>query len=184
MNYKVKFSTQLLSCLFGTCGLFFSSPAVAQHPFPTGLAMTAPAQPSPIEVGETRAFVPMDAGAPDGEPQQSERQPQGSISGTVVDQAGAVVVGANVRLTIKDQAQKQDVLSGDNGQFSFSNLAPSPFQLTVSAPGFETKLVSGIVNPGQAFIVPPIILTVAATSTNVTVGLSEAEIAQEEVKEQ
>jgi uncharacterized surface anchored protein len=47
-----------------------------------------------------------------------------------------------VRLTLKDQAQKQDVLSGDNGQFSFDNLAPGPFQLTVSAPGFETKLVS------------------------------------------
>ena len=89
-----------------------------------------------------------------------------------------------MRLTLKDQAQKQDVLSGDNGQFSFHNLAPGPFQLTVSAPGFETKLVSGIVNPGQAFIVPAIVLTVAATTTDVKVGLSEAEIAQEEVKEQ
>ncbi len=147
--------------------------------------MPAAAQASaPNEVAETQAFALVDAGAPVGEPQQSDRQPQGSVSGTVVDQAGAVVVGANVRLTIKDQAQKQDVLSGDNGQFSFSNLAPSPFQLTVSAPGFETKLVSGIVNPGQAFIVPPIVLTVAATTTDVNVGLSEAEIAQVEVKEQ
>ena len=126
---------------------------------------------SPIEVGETQAFALMDAGAPSGEPQQSVRQPQGSVSGTVVDQAGAVVVGANVRLTLKDQAQKQDVLSGDNGQFSFSNLSPSPFQITVSGPGFETKLVSGIVNPGQAFILPAIVLTVAATTTDVTVGL-------------
>jgi len=151
MDYKLKFSTQLLFCI---CGLFFSSSAVAQHALPAELAMPAAAQASsPIEVGETQAFALMDAGAPGGEP-QSVRQPQGSISGTVVDQAGAVVVGANVGLTLKDQAQKQDVLSGDNGQFSFYNLAPGPFQLTVSAPGFETKLVSGIVNPGQAFIVP------------------------------
>ena len=128
---------------------------------------------SPIEVGETQAFALMDAGAPGGEP-QSVGQPRGSISGTVVDQAGAVAVGANVRLALKDQAQQQDVLSGDNGQFSFYNLAPGPFQLTVSAPGFETKLVSGIVNPGQAFFLPAIVLTVAGTTTDVNVGLSEA----------
>lgn len=118
-----------------------------------------------------------------GEP-QTNRQSSGSLSGTIVDQAGAVVVGAKVRVTLKDQAEKQDVLSGDNGQFSFSSLAPGPFQVTVSAPGFDTKLVSGIVNPGQAFIVPAIVLSVAANTTNVTVGLSEAEVAQEEVKEQ
>ena len=112
------------------------------------------AAPAPIEVGERQAFALIDVGGPGGEPQESDRQAQGSISGTVVDQAGAVVVGANVGLTLKDQAQKQDVLSGDNGQFSFSNLAPGPFQITVSAPGFETKLVSGIVNPGQAFFFP------------------------------
>jgi hypothetical protein len=180
----LKFSAQLSFCIFCICSLFFSTSAVGQHTFPAELAMPAAAQSSsPIEVGETQPFALMDAGAFGGEP-QSVRQPQGSISGTVVDQAGAVVVGANVRVTLKDQAQKQDVLSGDNGQFSFSNLAPGPFQLTVSAPGFETKLVSGIVNPGQAFIVPPILLTVAATTMDVNVGLSEAEIAQVEVKEQ
>ena len=136
-----------------------------------------------VQGGETGRPGARGTGAPGGEP-QSVRQPQGSISGTVVDQSGAVAVGANVRLTLKDQAQKQDVLSGDNGQFSFDNLAPGPFQLTVSAPGFETKLVSGIVNPGQAFFVPAIVLTVAATTTDVQVVLSEAEIAQQEVKEQ
>ena len=122
--------------------------------------------------------------APSSGEQPSNRQSLVSISGTVVDQAGAVAVGAKVQITLKDQPPKPDVLSGDNGQFSFSDLAPGPFQLTVSAPGFETKLVSGIVNPGQAFIVPAIVLTVAAATTNVNVGLSQAEVAQEEVKEQ
>jgi hypothetical protein len=181
MSYKLKFSTQLLLCI---SGLFFSSSAVARRASPAELQCPQWYQASsPIDVGETQAFALMDAEAPGGEP-QSVRQPQGSISGTVVDQAGAVAVGANVRLVLKDQAQQQDVLSGDNGQFSFYNLAPGPFQLTVSAPGFETKLVSGIVNPGQAFFLPAIVLTVAGTTTDVNVGLSEAEIAQEEVKEQ
>src|ERR1700683_2762989 len=101
MNYKLKFSTQLLLCI---CGVLFSSSAVAQHALPAELTMPAAAQASwPIEVGETQAFALVDGGVPGGEP-QSVRQPQGSISGTVVDQAGAVAVGANVRLALKDQA--------------------------------------------------------------------------------
>jgi hypothetical protein len=140
-------------------------------------------QQAPIPEEKTGTPGAPRAGATAGQP-QSVSQPQGSVSGTVVDQAGAVAVGANVRLTLKDQAQRQDVLSGDNGQFAFFNLAPGPFQITVSAPGFETKLVSGVVNPGQAFILPAIVLTVAAASTDVKVVLTQAEIAQVEVKEQ
>ena len=114
MDYKLKFSTQLLFCI---CGLFFSSSAVAQHELPAELAMPAAAQASsPIEVGETQAFALMDAEASGGEP-QSVRQPQGSISGTVVDQDDIVRVsqrrleGGEVRKVIVDHHADGD-LSG------------------------------------------------------------------------
>ena len=51
----------------------------------------------------------------------------GTISGTVVDPSGAVVDGARVRLTGEDQSLNEEVLSGKDGQFSFSNIAPGPF---------------------------------------------------------
>ena len=57
----------------------------------------------------------------------------GRISGTVADQSGAVVAGAHVRLTGEDQSPSQELLSGDDGQFSFANVAPGPFQLTIAS---------------------------------------------------
>src|SRR5579863_7377313 len=107
-----------------------------------------------------------------------------SISGTVFDQARAVATGAQVKLT-RGAAPAQQVTSGDNGQFSFSNLAPGPFQLTVTAPGFDPKIVSGNLSAGQAYIVPDVVLNVARATTNVQVGLNTAEeVAEVQIKQQ
>jgi hypothetical protein len=123
-----------------------------------------------------------------------DRQLPGSIDGTVVDRTGAVVAGARVRLirpgfspdqtTPTGQSGNQEVLTGDNGQFSFSNLPPGPFQLTTSSAGFAAQPSSGILQPGQTFIVPPIVLEVATALTEVRVGLSPIEVAQEQVQEE
>lgn len=107
-----------------------------------------------------------------------------NISGTVVDQQGALAVGAHVELSHPGNAQPQEAVSGDDGQFSFSNVPPGPFQVTVAAPGFQSKTVSGTLNPGQAYIVPQIVLPVAAATTEVKVGLTPDEAAEVQVKEQ
>lgn len=106
----------------------------------------------------------------------------GSISGTIVDQSGAVVVGARVRLTEEDQSLNQEVLSGNDGQFSFANIAPGPFQLTITSEGFETQISSGILRPGEIYIVPWMPLAVATEKTEVQVGLSQTEVAEEQIK--
>jgi Carboxypeptidase regulatory-like domain len=106
----------------------------------------------------------------------------GSISGTVVDQSGAVVAGARVGLTGEDQSLKQEVLSGDDGLFSFADIAPGPFQLTITSGGFATQTSSGILRSGQHYIVPPIELEIATGSAEVQVGLSQTEVAEEEIE--
>jgi len=106
----------------------------------------------------------------------------GSISGTVVDQSGAVVTGARVRLTGEDQSLQQEVLSGDDGQFSFANVAPGPFQLTISAAGFATQTYPGILRSGEFRIVPQIALIVATDMAEVQVGVSQIEVAEEQIK--
>jgi len=113
-----------------------------------------------------------------------DQQLAGYISGTVLDRSGAVALGAQVRLTRGDQSPTQEVLSGDNGQFSFANLAPGPFQVTIAAEGFETQTVSGALRPGQAYIVPEIRLAVATVVTSVRVALTQIEVAQDQIKEQ
>ena len=104
-----------------------------------------------------------------------------SISGTVVDQSGALVAGARVKVT-GDQSLNQEVLSGPDGQFSFSNMAPGTFRLTITAPGFATQTVSGILRSGEDDELPQIVLVVATNLTEVRVGVPQTEVAQEQIK--
>jgi len=107
----------------------------------------------------------------------------------VIDQSGAVVSGAQVSLTQKDQpagAQPaaRQMLSGDDGQFSFAEVVPGGFQLTIIAAGFASQTASGILRPGEVQIVPSVTLGVATTSTDVEVGLTRSEVAEAEIKVQ
>lgn len=126
----------------------------------------------------------------------------GSIHGTVGDRSGAVVAGARVRLTRedqvlrdqaskdqalkdhspKDQSQSQEVISDGDGQFSFANVGPGAFQLTITATGFATQTSSGILHAGEIQTVPQIALDVATAVTDVQVSLTRIEVAEEEIK--
>ena len=106
----------------------------------------------------------------------------GSVSGTIVDASGAVVAGARVTLSVEGQTQNQETRSGTDGQFFFPRVAPGPFQLAISAIGFGTKTYAGTVRASEVETVPQIALSVADTVTEVQVGLSQIEVAQEQVK--
>jgi hypothetical protein len=116
--------------------------------------------------------------------QQSDQPSPGEITGTVLDQTGAVVAGARVTLVIAGQSPNREVLSGSDGQFSFANVAPGTFQLNVSLAGFATKTFSGTLTPGNYFFVPPIALSVATEITEVRVGLPTVELAEAQIKDQ
>src|SRR5450755_1029906 len=60
----------------------------------------------------------------------------GSITGTVVDQTGAVVPGARVLLSGEALGAEREVQTGDDGRFSFANVTPGSFQVAVVAAGF------------------------------------------------
>lgn len=115
--------------------------------------------------------------------QGSDQQSPGTIVGTVEDQSGAVSVGARVRLNRDGQSDAQEVLSGNNGQFSFTRVPPGPFHLTITSQGFNTHEVSGVLQPGGFYIVPPTALGVSGGATEVRVALSPVEVAQEQIKE-
>ncbi len=89
-----------------------------------------------------------------------------------------------MKLTREDQSPNQEVLSGDGGQFSFSNIAPGPFRLTVESPGFATQLASGVLHSGEVSIVPQITLTVAPNVTEVRVEPTQAEVAEVQLQEE
>jgi hypothetical protein len=115
-------------------------------------------------------------------PAAGQQPASGSISGTVQDLSGALAVGARVQLT--SGLSNQQVQSGENGEFSFANLSPGPFQLTISAPGFVTQTLSGVLRPGEAHIVPPVKLAYVKAVTEVQVGARQQEIAEAEIQQE
>ena len=106
----------------------------------------------------------------------------GSIKGTVVDRSGDDVVGALVTLAREDQSPNQEVLSGDDGQFSFANLVPGTFRITITARGFTMQTFSGVLHPGESYMVPPIALALVTAITQVQVIAARTEVAEEEIK--
>jgi hypothetical protein len=115
----------------------------------------------------------------------AQQQPSRRISGRIVDQTGVGVVGARIRLSAENSLQNQEVLSGDDGLFAFSNAAPGSFHLTVTAAGFAPQEFSGSLSATDGFVVPQIILAIAGVTTEVyVVPPSQVEIAREQIKEE
>ncbi len=156
--------------------------------------------------GQTAQPAPAPAADQNSQEQQSTVQP-GTISGTIVDESGAVVAEAHIKLTeesqssdgpysndqslnvpslndqmSKNQSPSQETLSGNDGQFSFGNVTPGAFQLTIAAAGFATQTSSGTLHSGEYFIVPKIALTVATAVTEVQVSLTQEEVAEKEIR--
>jgi Carboxypeptidase regulatory-like domain len=113
----------------------------------------------------------------------AQTQP-GTITGTVVDRSGAAIVGAHVTLIRKDSANNLELLSGNDGQFSFRNIAPGDFQLTVTAPNFAAQTSSGLLHPGEFLVALPTTLTLATANTEVNVVPTHTEIADDQIKVQ
>jgi len=116
--------------------------------------------------------------------QQHAEHQTGSISGKVVDQSGANVVGAKAKLTREGQSAGPEVTSDEDGLFAFSDVAPGPFQLTISSPGLALQEFSGNLRPGEAYVTPLIMLVIPTQVTEVHVGLTPQELADVQVKEQ
>jgi hypothetical protein len=106
----------------------------------------------------------------------------GSVVGTVLDQTGSVAMGVEVRLASDDKSYSQEVVSGDNGQFSFSNVPPGPFKISVKAEGFGNQEFAGELASGQTYLVPALVISIATVVTDVKVSVDPVEVATEEVK--
>jgi hypothetical protein len=62
-----------------------------------------------------------------------------SINGTVRDTSGAVIPGASVVLHNVDTNVDRTSLTNDVGNYSFVDIQPGHYTLSVSKPGFQTR---------------------------------------------
>ena len=106
-----------------------------------------------------------------------------SLHGVVTSTEGAVYEGARVVLQRSGGADPAATAQTDsNGAFSFANLPPGAFKLTVSSRGFQTQSISGVLDAGEDFDAHTIALPVAAATNEVRVtSESRVEIAQEQL---
>ena len=105
----------------------------------------------------------------------------GSITGIVTDPKSAPLVGANVSLTREGKSLGPDVMTGDDGRFTFASVTPGPFQVTISGEGFAAQTASGVLHSSENYQVPDVALAVATAVTEVRVELTPVEIAQEQL---
>jgi hypothetical protein len=129
---------------------------------------------------------------PNAAPQAAPNPQPGSISGTVVDQDGAVI--ANVKATLAQpgvtstgetptgETSKREARSDDNGHFVFADVAPGPFQLSLTAPGFATVEKSGVLHAGEDYVFPQIALLVGRNIEALEVTLTQEQVAEDEIK--
>ena len=89
-----------------------------------------------------------------------------------------------MRLTRDDQSVDQETQSGDDGQFSFANVAPGSFHLTITSAGFATQTFDATLKSGENYAVPQVVLTIATAVTEIRVVPSQFEVAEEQIKVQ
>jgi hypothetical protein len=190
MAFQLKSGLTVLAC----AALSWTSPCFAQTPQPASAPASEPPamerQTSGVTNPASPSSVPASSVPPSSAPQSAspgldqplDQKSPGIISGTIVDQSGALVAGAEVRLTGDLTSQNQQALSGSDGQFSFSNIAPGPFRLIVTSAGFAPQSFSGTLHPGENDRVPEIVMMIAANITEVRVGLPQVEVAEEQMR--
>ncbi len=95
---------------------------------------------------------------------------RGTLSGTVADSTGAIIPRAPLKLTETSTGSRYDAVSSGQGLFTFPELQPGVYTLTVSFAGFESFTQNGItVTVGSTSTVNPV-LKVGTATQSVTVN--------------
>jgi hypothetical protein len=94
----------------------------------------------------------------------------GSISGTISDKSGAVVVNATVSVKNLATGVSTAVKTNAQGLYSLPNLLPGKYQQSVSAAGFDISIRNGIILTVGAQLVSNIEMKVGAINESVVVS--------------
>ena len=101
---------------------------------------------------------------------------RGTITGTVLDQTGAVIAAARVALTGVDTGVRLSTVSNDTGVYRFDAVDPGAYELKVAHPGFQAYLATGIgVEANRVTTVDPR-LSVGATESRIEVSAAASEL--------
>lgn len=105
----------------------------------------------------------------------------GTIHGLVAAADGSVYEGARVTLEQSGVATANVVSTDDSGQFAFTGIPAGCFKLTVSADGFESATISGVLSAGEDYDAHSISLAMSSAVSAVEVRATQHDVAQEQL---
>ncbi|HWP83703.1 MAG TPA: TonB-dependent receptor [Terriglobia bacterium] len=93
----------------------------------------------------------------------------GGLSGTVVDESGAVLPGVKITIENENTVTKRILHTDGAGRYVAAQLLPGPYRITAQQTGFRTGVFQGIVVTVGQETVTNLTLQVGTISTEVTV---------------
>jgi hypothetical protein len=92
-----------------------------------------------------------------------------TLSGVVTDPSGAAVTKASLTLTSSEKGITRTFATDEGGRYSFNQLPPAAYSLTIKAKSFEAYQQNGIVLDAAETATQNVTLTIGAETTSVTV---------------
>lgn len=96
----------------------------------------------------------------------------GSLSGTVVDETGAIVPGVGVQLS---GPQSRFTTTGAEGDYRFQNLAEGIYQVTATLSGFTSATAGDLTVGVSELTVPVMTLRIASLGDTIVVSAAKVE---------
>ncbi len=93
----------------------------------------------------------------------------GTILGTVTDQTGAIVPGAKVSLRNEVTNVTSGAEANNAGEYTFSNVIPDPYEITVTAGGFQSYVIRHVILRVGQTVREDAALSVGSTQASVQV---------------
>jgi hypothetical protein len=79
----------------------------------------------------------------------AQQSTSATLSGRVVDQMGAVIVGTQITAKSKATGLQRDAKTNDQGIFVLTNLPPGEYEVKAEMPGFKARVYSATLEVGQ-----------------------------------
>jgi hypothetical protein len=92
-----------------------------------------------------------------------------TLSGAVTDPAGAVLPKASVTLASPEKGINRSFMTDASGRYSFSQLPPGAYTLTIKAKGFEEYQQNGILLNAAQTSTQDVVLTIGSETQSITV---------------
>jgi iron complex outermembrane receptor protein len=97
-------------------------------------------------------------------------QQNGTLAGTVSDQAGKAIPGATIEFRNEVNGASRSIAADSEGKFSATDVAPGTYTIMVAAPGFALATRSGGQVTAGGTLNVPITMSVQTMTTTVTVN--------------